>query len=101
MASPPAVSQDELTRIFNTALVATKVEGIRDYSAELGAVMESPGFRAILTSIRTLCASEGLSERKAAETILQTVRKMDRNWGDYVVQEGIDRLKSSPAQPNH
>jgi hypothetical protein len=101
---PSAPTQDELTRVFNTALVASKVDGVRDYSAELVAVMESPGFRAILTAVRTLCASEGLTERKAAETIIQTFRKVDRIWGDYLVQEGIDRLKSSgptPPPSNH
>lgn len=99
--SASAPSQDELTRVFNTALVASKVEGVRDYSAELCAIMESPGFRAILTAVRTLSASEGLTERKAAETIIQTFRRMDRVWGDYLVQEGIDRLKSSAPPANH
>jgi hypothetical protein len=103
--APAPAGTDELTRIFNTAVVATKVEGVRDYSAELCAVMESPGFRAILTAVRTLAVSEGLTERKAAETILQTFRKADRIWGDYLIQEGIDRLKSSPppsnSQSNH
>lgn len=97
----PAAGTDELTRIFNTAVVATKVEGVRDYSAELCAVMESPGFRAVLTAVRTLAAAEGLSERRAAETILQTFRRVDRIWGDYLIQEGIDRLKNSPSPSNH
>ena len=103
---PPSSSLplDELTRVFNTAMVATKVDAVRDYSVELSTVMESPGFRASRTAVKTLCASEGLTERRAAETLIQAFRKMDRIWGDYIAQEGIDRLKNSASAqspPNH
>ena len=102
MKEPPAfshqrASQEELARIFNTAIVATKVEASRDYSSELLAAMESPGFKAILSAIKTLSATEGLSERKAAESVIAAFRKVDRLWGDYVLHEGIDRLKG-PSQ---
>ncbi len=94
-------SPDELTRIFNTALVASKIDSVRDYSAELTAVLDTPGFRAILSAIRTLSVTEGLSERKSAETLIQTFRRVDRIWGDYVLQEGIDRLKGAGTSTGH
>ena len=84
---------DDLTRIFNTALVASKVESSRDYSGELFRLMETPAFRAILTGVRQLARSQGVSEKEAAEGIIQTFRKMDRIWGEYLTQEGVDRLK--------
>lgn len=89
---PPFV--DDLVRVFNTALVATRAGAIRDFSSELYQLVESPAFRAILTAIRQTARSQGLSEREAAEDVIQTFRKLDRLWGDYVFHEGLDRLKT-------
>lgn len=90
----PAPSVQDLTRIFNTALVATRVESSRDFSAELYALVQSPAFRAILDSIRSLARDQKLGEREAAEAIVQTFRRVDRIWEDYILQEGVDRLKA-------
>jgi len=89
----PESSVDDLVRVFNTALVATKTETLRDFSSELYALIGTPAFRAILGAVRNYGRAEGLSDREAAESIIQTFRKMDRLWGDYVYQEGMDRLK--------
>lgn len=96
--TPSAV--DDLARIFNTALVATRVETIRDYSAELYSLIETPAFRAILMAIRQLARTNGITEREAAETMIQTFRKMDKIWGEYIFQEGVDRLKSQMSGAN-
>lgn len=93
-ADSAASGVDEIARIFNTAVVATRVEASRDFSAELYTLIESPAFRAILSSIRQLARSQGVSEREAAEAMIQTFRKVDRVWSDYIFQEGIDRLKN-------
>jgi hypothetical protein len=90
-------SIEELTRVFNTALVSTRVESARDFSAELYALVESPACRAILSAVRQLARSNGISEREAAETIIQTFRKLDRIWGEYLIQEGADRLRHAPG----
>jgi hypothetical protein len=84
---------DDLARIFNTALVATRAESARDFSAELYALIESPAFRSILSAIKQMARAQGISEREAAEAVIQTFRKVDRIWGEYVFQEGIDRLR--------
>jgi hypothetical protein len=92
-SSSSASSIDELTRLFSTALVSTRVDSIRDYSAELFALVESPAFRAILTAVRQIARTQNIPDREAAELLIQTFRKMDKIWGDYLFQEGIDRLK--------
>jgi hypothetical protein len=88
-------SIDDLTRIFNTALIASYSGALRDFSAEIYALVESPAFRAILMSIKTLAQEQNISEREAAETVISTFRKADKLWGEYVFQEGVDRLKRS------
>lgn len=92
-ASP--ANQDELIRVFNTALVATQAGAPRDFSNEIFELMENPAFRAILGAVRQYARLQGLSERQAAEQIIATFRKMDRVWSDYVFHEGVERLKGS------
>jgi hypothetical protein len=89
-----SLAVDDLARIFNTALVATKTQPGRDFQTELYQLMESPAFRAILTAIRQHARLQGLSEKHAAEQIIRTFRKVDELWSSYVFQEGVDRLGS-------
>ena len=94
-ASASQTSQDELIRVFNTALVATQAGSQRDFSGEIFELIENPAFRAILGAVRQFSRMQGVTERQAAEQIITTFRKMDRVWTDYVFQEGVDRLKNS------
>jgi hypothetical protein len=89
----PNSSIDELGRIFNSALVSTRIETIRDFSTELCAMIETPAFRAILNSVRQLARHQGISDSEAAEIIIHTFRKIDRIWEEYTLQEGVGRIK--------
>ena len=94
---------DELTKIFNSAIVSTRVDSgqagakARDFSAELYTLVQTPAFSAILSAIRLLARSQNLSEREAAEQMIGTFRRLDGVWTDYVFQEGVDRLRA-PAK---
>lgn len=92
-----ASSVDELARVFNTALVATRGGTLRDFSSELYSLVQSAPFRAILSSVRQFARLQSISEREAAEAIIQTFRKIDRLWTDYIFHEGVDRLKDQSA----
>jgi hypothetical protein len=86
---------DELARVFNTALVSTRDQSHRDWMAEIQRLMETPAFRSLLSSIRHLARSQGITEVAAAEEMIRTIRSLDHLWRDYVFQEGLDRLRSS------
>jgi hypothetical protein len=86
-------AQDELIRVFNTALLATQANSERDHSREIFELMETPAFRAILGSVRQFARLNGLTERQAAEQIIHTFRKVDQVWRDYVFHEGVERIK--------
>jgi hypothetical protein len=93
-ASPASMSpQEDLARIFNTALVSTRAEALSDFSGELHALMSSPAVAAILQSVRSLARSEGTSEHEAAQEVIGAFRKLDRIWTEYLYQEGFDRLR--------
>ncbi len=88
-----APQRDELTRVFNTALVSTQAKQKRDFSTELYELTESASFKAILNAVRQLSRVQGISERQATEQVIQTFRKMDQIWEGYIFQEGLDRLR--------
>lgn len=100
-ASPPASkivipskeSRDELARVFNTAIISSKAEAKRDVSAELQQLTQSASFKAILNAVRQLASVQGITERQSAEAIIETFRKMDEVWGEYVLREGLDKIR--------
>ena len=95
-AAPSApIPLDDLARLFNTALVTTRDQSNRDWMGEIQRRMESPAFQALMTSIRHLARTQGVTEGAAAEEMIRTVRALDSIWRDYVFQEGLDRIKSS------
>jgi hypothetical protein len=93
-ANPNSSQVDDLARVFNTALVSTRAGTVRDFSTELYSLVDSPAFRAILSSVRQLSRTSGCSEKEAAETLIETFRKLDQIWSEYIFQEGVDRLKT-------
>ena len=91
---PPAQYQrDELTRVFNTAIVSTQTKQKRDFSSELYELTESASFKAILNAVRQLSRVQGVSDRQASEQIIHTFRKIDDIWGGYVSHEGLEKLR--------
>lgn len=89
----PPVTQDQLVRIFNTSLVSTRAKKKRDFSSELCKISESPSFKAILNAVQQFSRIHGITERQATEEVIQTFRKLDEIWGEYVFHEGLDKLR--------
>lgn len=94
-ASLPIASLEDLGRTFNTALLTSLARSSQGCSEEIQSAMETQAFHSLLSSIRHLSRSQGISEAAAAEEIIRTVRRLDTAWRDYVFQQGLERLKSS------
>jgi hypothetical protein len=90
-----SAQRDRLNQIFNTALVSTRSEGHPESASEIHSLMGTPAFAAILRSIQDLALEQGNSEVEAAREIIRTFRRMDQLWTEYLVAEGVERLKSS------
>lgn len=88
----------DLTRILYTAMVSTRAAITRDLASELLQLSQTPAFRAILTAVRQHARLQGIPERQAAEEVVETFRKLDGIWADYVTQEGVDRLKTRSVE---
>lgn len=89
MASSP-----ELSRIFSTAIVSTRVEKDADFSREITQLMQSPAFLAILSTVERYAQENSISTKQAAEEIIETFRKMDAKWSSFIFQQGVNRIKS-------
>lgn len=90
----PLSSVEDLARIFNTAVVTTRAtQKIQDVSHLLEKLIETPAFRVILLAIRQHARNLEVSEKQAAEQIIETFRKLDELWSHYLFQEGMSRLK--------
>ena len=85
---------DDLSRIFNTALVATRTPSSASLSDEVYQMMNSPAFRSILVAVRQLSVEQGITEQSAAEEVIRTFRKIDTLWSEFVFQEGVSRITS-------
>ncbi len=85
----------EAIQLLNTAIVKTKERSIDEsYEQRLKGVCESPVIEVLNKAITALSESQNVSRDQAATMIIETIRELDSIWSDYVMMEGIDRLKT-------
>jgi hypothetical protein len=84
----------ESIQIINTAIIKSKEKKInQSYEERLNQICHSPAIEAFNKSIVFLSESQKISRDQAALMLVETIRELDSIWSDYVVMEGIDRLK--------
>jgi hypothetical protein len=85
----------ESVQLLNTAIVKSKESGIDDsYELRLKKVCDSPIIAHITKTIDNIAESQRVSKDQAAQMLVETIRELDSIWDDYIMMEGIDRLKS-------
>ncbi len=88
------LQNQELVQLLNTAIVKTKEKKIdSSYEERLAATCESPAISALAVAIQHLSESENISRDQAAMQLVETVRELDSIWSDYVMMEGLSKLK--------
>jgi hypothetical protein len=89
----------ESIQLLNTAIIKSKEKSLNySYEEKLNEVCNSPALEAINSAIISLSEKEKISRDQAALQIINTLRELDKIWTDYVVMEGLDRLKSVLGQ---
>lgn len=84
----------ENVQLLNTAIIKSKERKIDNtYEERLARVCQTPAVKAISSAIANLAESENISRDQAAIQLVETVRELDKIWSDYVMMEGIGRLK--------
>ena len=89
---PPLSNDAELTRTFNSAVVATT--GQVTSSPDLSKTFRSTEYRTILEAVRRLARLENISEKDASERLIKVFRQVDTTWKDYVIQEGLTAVRN-------
>jgi hypothetical protein len=85
----------EPIQLLNTAIIKSKEKSIKtNYEDRLKKICNSPVMEAVNKSINYLSDSQKISRDQAAVILIETLRELDEIWEDYVLMEGIDRLKS-------
>ena len=81
-------------QLFNTAIIKSKEKKIDNtYEERLRKVCDTPVLEALNKAATYLSDSQRVSRDQAAVQIIETVRELDSVWQEYVMIEGIGKLK--------
>ena len=81
-------------QLFNTAIIKSKEKKIDNtYEERLRKVCDTPALEALNKAATFLSDSQQVSRDQAAVQIIETVRELDSVWQEYVMIEGIGKLK--------
>lgn len=85
----------ESIQILNTAIIKSKEKKIdHSYEERLAVLCKSPALKAINKAVTILSEDQKISRDQAALMVVESIRELDSIWNDYVIMEGIDRLKN-------
>jgi TATA-binding protein-associated factor Taf7 len=77
---------------FNTSILTTRSNQSKDRSEELGELMQSPEFAALIVAAQHLAKTQNISKELATERVIDTFRKIDRAWKQIVMKRGLQSL---------
>ena len=85
----------ESIQLLNTAIVKSKEIGINEsYEERLKKICDSPVLSHLNKTIHNMSEDLNVSKDQAAQMIIEAIKELDLIWSDYIMMEGIDRLKS-------
>jgi hypothetical protein len=86
--------KQDAIQLLNTAIIKSKEKKINaTYEERLSKVCSSPVMNAILVAVENLSEDQKISKDQASVQIIETIRELDSIWNDYVLMEGIGKLK--------
>ncbi len=92
-------NQDSI-QLLNTAIIKSKENNInKSFEDRLANTCESPAIKALSLAIASLSETQKISRDQAAIQIVDTIRELDSVWNDYVMMEGIGKLKEFLKTP--
>ena len=86
--------KQDAIQLLNTAVIKSKEKKINaTYEERLAKICNSPVMDALLVAIEHLSEDQKVSKDHAAVQMIETIRELDSIWNDYVLMEGIGKLK--------
>ncbi len=84
----------ESIQLLNTAIIKSKEKKIdASYESRLESVCKTPAMDALSKATTLLADSQNISRDQAAIQIIESVRQLDKIWNDYIMMEGLEKLK--------
>ena len=77
---------------FNTSLLTTRANHVKNRAEELNDLMQTPEFASLLVGAQHLAETQGLSKEEATERLIDAFRKIDRAWKQVVMNRGLQSL---------
>ena len=83
-------------QVLNTAIIKSKEKKIdSSFEEKLAKTCQTPAIRALAIAVAQLADSEKISRDVAAMMIVETVRELDQSWNDYLMIEGLEKIKET------
>lgn len=98
------VNKQHSMQLLNTAIIKSKEKKIdSSYEDRLNSICESKAVEALGVAAKYLAESQNTSHDQAMIQLIETVRSLDSIWTDYVMMEGLSKLKDllGGDQTNH
>lgn len=84
----------EAIQLLNTAIIKTKERKVdSSYEDRLAHTCQTPAIEVLGKAVIELSEKQKISRDQAAIQIIETIRDLDSIWNDYVLMEGIGKLK--------
>lgn len=84
----------ESIQLLNTAIIKSKEKKLDEsYDERLHQLCNAPAIAALNKAISYLAENQKISRDQSAIALVSTIRELDSIWNDYVVMEGIGKLK--------
>ena len=86
--------KQDAIQLLNTAVIKSKEKRISaTYEERLATICKSPVMNALLVAVDHLSEDQKISKDHASVQLIETLRELDSIWNDYVLMEGIGKLK--------
>lgn len=94
--------KQDAIQLLNTAVIKSKEKRINaTYEERLSKICQSPVMNALLVAVDHLSEDQKISKDHASVQLIETLRELDSIWNDYVLMEGIGKLKDLLKNKNH
>jgi len=89
----------EAIQLLNTAILKSKERKVdRSYDKRLGDACEGTEIEAFAVAVAYLSEKQKISRDQAAVNLVDTIKKLDSIWNDYVLLEGMQKIKEALNQ---
>ncbi|MEE2743087.1 MAG: hypothetical protein VYD54_04205 [Bdellovibrionota bacterium] len=90
------IKNQESIQLLNTAIIKNKEKKIDSkFEERLANTCQAPAMEALGLAITHLSNELSISRDQAAILIVDTIKELETSWNDYLLIEGIEKIKEN------